>query len=226
MVCEYLAILSKKARDVFNRMDFQKTDDPSWKLRERSGRQMGALDTVLGSGSRFSILLPEKDNYESYHYDVALEISRNLFQYFAADSEIIVNGSRKPIIGDGNLILLDFPDDISIVIQDVDINFPITKSGKAIVIVDDRGRRHRYPLEPGMGIIYLYPLPNEQLALVIWGTDEIGLRTAARMLPLRTGVGQPNFIVVGNEMKWGGAGGAKAMGMFDYLWRIYNAVYL
>lgn len=205
--------------------DWSKTNDPSWKLRERSGRQMGALDAILGSRSRFSIVLPGKNNTSAYHYNVALEVSRNLFQYFAADSEIFVNNSAFAI-GDGNLILLGFPGEIGVEIPHAGSDFPITKSGEAIVITDDRGRRHRYPLEPGMGIVYLYPLPKEQLALVIWGADEMGLRTAARLLPLRTGVGQPDFIVVGREMGWGGVGGTRAMGMFDYLWRIYNGVYL
>lgn len=63
-----------------------------------------------------------------------------------------------------------------------------------------------------MGLIYLHPLPGERLALIVWGTDEIGLHTAARLLPLRTGVGQPNF-VGGREMRWSGVDGVKAIGM-------------
>lgn len=179
----------------------------------------------MGTRSRFSIIIPEANKSSPYHNNVALDISRNLFQYFAADSEIYV-GSSKPVVSDGNLILLGFPDETGIEIQDLGRDFPIAKSGNTIVITDYRGRPRLYPLEPGMGLVYLYPLPNERLGLVIWGADEIGLRAAARLLPLRTGVGQPDFVVVGGEMKWKGVDGVKAMGTFDSLWRISPAAYL
>lgn len=77
-----------------------------------------------------------------------------------------------------------------------------------------------------MGLIYLHPLPDERLALIIWGTDEEGLRTAARLLPLRTGVGQPNFVMGGKEMRWSGVAGVKATGMFDSWWRVSHTSYL
>lgn len=156
---------------------------------------------------------------------MALDISRNLFQYFAADTEILVNPS-KPIVIDGNLIILGFPNEIGINIPQLEGEFPITKLGNAIAITDSRGRRRTYSLEPGMGLIYLHPLPDERLALIIWGTDEEGLRTAARLLPLRTGVGQPNFVMGGKEMRWSGVAGVKAIGMFDSWWRVSHTSYL
>lgn len=156
---------------------------------------------------------------------MALDISRSLFQYFAADSEILP-GPPKSIAIDGNLILLGFPDEIGINVPQLGREFPIMKLGNAIAITDAWGRRRTYPLEPGMGLIYLYPLPDERLALIIWGTDEVGLRTAARLLPLRTGVGQPNFVVSGREMRWSGVAGVKAIGMFDSLWQISHMSYL
>lgn len=156
---------------------------------------------------------------------MALDISRSLFQYFAADTEIFTFPS-KSIATDGNLIVLGFPNEIGINIPQLKGEFPITRLGNAITITDAWGRRRRYQLEPGMGLIYLHPLPGERLALIVWGTDEIGLRTAARLLPLRTGVGQPNFVIGGREMKWSGVDGVKAIGMFDSLWQVSHTSYL
>lgn len=156
---------------------------------------------------------------------MALDISRNLYQYFAADTEIFA-GSSKPIAIDGNLIVLGFPNETGINFPQPVSEFPIAILGNTIAITDARGRQRKYPLEPGMGLIYLHPLPDERLALIIWGTDEVGLRTAARLLPLRTGVGQPNFIVGGREMRWSGVAGVKAIGMFDSLWRVSHTSYL
>lgn len=155
---------------------------------------------------------------------MALDISRNLYQYFAADTEIF--GPSKPIAIDGNLIVLGFPNETGINFPQLGREFPIARLGNTIAITDARGRQRKYPLEPGMGLIYLHPLPDERLALIIWGTDEVGLRTAARLLPLRTGVGQPNFIVGGREMRWSGVAGVKAIGMFDSLWRVSHTSYL
>ena len=62
--------------------------------------------------------------------------------------------------------------------------------------------------------------------LVLWGADEGGLLAAARLLPLRTGVGQPDFVVVARASSWAGVGGAKALGMFDSTWQVSRASYV
>lgn len=183
---------------------------------------MGALDSILSSRSRFSIILPKGKHNFSYHNGVALDISRNLFQYFAADSEILADSPST----DGNLVILGVPSEMNINSQELWGEFPIEIMGNDIVITDAQGRQRKYPLEPGMGLIYLHPLPKERLALVILGADEVGLRTAARLFPLRTGVGQPNFVIAGKEMRWSGVSGVKAMGMFDSLWQVSYASYL
>lgn len=186
---------------------------------------MGALDSILSSRSHFSIILPKGKHDFSYYNGVALDISRNLFQYFAADSEILADSPRSAST-DGNLVILGVPSEMDINSQGLWGEFPIGIMGNDIVITDAQGRQRKYPLEPGMGLIYLHPLPKGRLALVIWGADEVGLRTAARLFPLRTGVGQPNFVIAGKEMRWSGVSGVKAMGMFDSLWQVSYASYL
>lgn len=71
-----------------------------------------------------------------------------------------------------------------------------------------------------MGAIFLRPLDDERLELVIWGYDVDGLQQAARLAPTLTGVGQPDFIVTTAECRWRGAAGVAAAGFFSYDWQI------
>jgi len=146
--------------------------------------------------------------------DVALEISRNLYQYYAADTEI----AHAVPETDGNVVFLGRLADPFL--GDSKVEFPITISERFIVISTLSGKAWRYKAEPGMGAIFVRPLPDERLMLVLWGSDELGLRRAARLLPLRTGVGQPDFVIVDRETTWAGAAGALALGMFDSEWRV------
>ena len=104
---------------------------------------------------------------------------------------------------------------------------PIEIDGDCGVVLHKRdGEKRRYALQNGLGAIFLRPLADERLELVIWGFDDTGLRLAARLFPMLTGVGQPDFIVVRKRMAWEGAAGALAMGSFDSLWQFSEASYL
>lgn len=91
---------------------------------------------------------------------------------------------------------------------------------------DAFGFRRTYQFEAGLGAAFLRPLPDERLELVIWGYDDTGLRQAARLVPMLTGVGQPDFIVVSRRCGWKGASGVLAMGLFDYAWKVSKASFL
>lgn len=184
---------------------------------ERSGSQWGALDAFLGSEGLFPILLPPGS--ESYRHAVALDISRNLYQYFGADTDI--TSTMPP--GGGNVVLVGRP---PLGASCGAESFPISISDAFVEVLDGRGEPRRYPIEPEMGAVFLCPLSGERLMLVVWGSDEAGLRTASRLLPLRTGVGQPDFVLVGRDSRWSGVGGAKALGMFDSKWRVSGASYV
>lgn len=176
---------------------------------------MGAF---LSSQGTFTIVVP----HESVGYEraVAFDISRNLYQYFAADTDIV---DEVPQIRIGNIVLLA---NSSTELPSTGRRFPISVTDTHLSIMNAAGRTNRYKLEEGMGAIFLYPLLGEQLMLVVWGTDEAGLRAAARLVPLRTGVGQPDFIVVGRESGWAGVDGVKALGMFDSLVEVTPASFM
>ena len=83
-----------------------------------------------------------------------------------------------------------------------------------------------YRTEEGLGVIHLAPLPNEGLEVKLWGFDEIGLQYATRLIPMMTGVGQPDFIVTRKSCAWKGTAGVAAMGFFDYAWNISHGSYI
>ena len=151
---------------------------------------------------------------------MALQVSRNLYQYFGADSHIAA-GPFHEALSSGNVITLVLgTDELPTPLP----SHPISICRESGIVIDKRNNKKRtYAFQDGLGIIFLRPLSTERLELVIWGFDDSGLRQAARLMPMLTGVGQPDFIVVGKRMAWEGAAGALAMGSFDSLWQISEA---
>lgn len=75
--------------------------------------------------------------------------------------------------------------------------------------------------EPGTALLYSVPHlrhPHVGKALVLTGTDEEGIERAGRLLPVRTGVPVPEWIVVGKDADRFGAGGVVAAGWYDNAW--------
>ena len=107
------------------------------------------------------------------------------------------------------------------------IGHPIElKESLGINVRDSTGYIRSYPLEAGLGAIFLTPMTGQKLELVIWGFDEIGLCNAARLVPMLTGVGQPDFILVSKASAWKGAAGVLAMGLFDHDWNVSPASFV
>lgn len=103
---------------------------------------------------------------------------------------------------------------------------PIHICNKGIRIRGPSGLEEVVPFEPGIGAVYLGPLEGERLELLVWGFDVDGLRSASRLMPSLTGVGQPDFVIVRKECMWLGAAGVIAMGFFDYTWNVSKGSYL
>ena len=147
-----------------------------------------------------------------------MQVSRNLFQYFSADS-LIVDGKDGVTACSGNIISISIGEEG--LWSSPDDNFPIQLiKSQGLRIYRPGGYETIFEFEAGLGAIFLKPLPDERLELIIWGFDELGLRLAARLLPLLTGVGQPEFNIVSNICAWEGAGGVLAMGSFDSSWNV------
>lgn len=193
-------------------------DDPGWMLELRYGDQLGPLDSILRTSSRLIIR-----TFSVETFDMALQVSRNLFQYFAADSEII-QSSADVDQQKSNVISLALGRDFNEYLSEV---HPISITGdRGLVLRKGNGQSRAYELEGGLGAIYLRPLVGGRLELVIWGYDDWGLRLASRLVPMLTGVGQPEYIVVSKACAWKGAAGVLAMGSFDNSWNLSEASFI
>ncbi|KAF1935470.1 hypothetical protein EJ02DRAFT_127236 [Clathrospora elynae] len=180
---------------------------------QRNGRQLGSMTAILRSQGPFIIRHGGSANTSQ----IALQVSRNLHQYFGADAIIASASHSISKNTTGNVITLA----IGSSLEDVqpNPNFPIRVSEFGVTVLDHRGQEQAYGAE-ARGAAFLRPLESERLELVLWGADDEGLRQAARTVPMLTGVGQPDFVVLGESTKWRGIEGALAMGFFDSGWEV------
>ncbi|KAF2071359.1 hypothetical protein CYY_007318 [Polysphondylium violaceum] len=73
----------------------------------------------------------------------------------------------------------------------------------------------------GVGISYIAPNQCGQgLILNVAGVDDSGFNNALHAIPQRSGVVAPDFMVVGNEWGWKGAGGIISTGFWDPSWNL------
>jgi len=193
----------------------------------RKGRQLGSVDSILRTKGAFQIVQHPSQHNEAVSR-VALQISRNLCQYFSADTEITANMSKAINDRTGNVISIF-----------LGVGIPQQASGAEaaphgikiyrdrIETKDARGSKRTYKSwGKGLAAIYLRPLLDERLELVVWGVDEASLRIAARLVPLMTGVGVPDFVIADSTMLWKGVEGTLAMGFLDENWQASsNAIF-
>ena len=195
------------------------TQDEHWKcLSQRYGSQLGALDAILRT--RGPLLIQSQG---SNTLKTALQISRNLYQYFGADGLITESVDSDDTSPSNVISIYQGADTLPETVPAFPIEFDATKG---ICIRNAAGRQKCYPLTAGVGTLFLHPLPMERLQLVVWGFDEAGLRSASRLMPMLTGVGQADFIVAGPECSWKGAAGVMAAGFFDTSWNVSAASYM
>jgi len=186
----------------------------------RTGRQLGGIDAILRTQGPFII------NYiNPKAFNVALQISRNLHTYFYADSEII--GALPALLPpqSGNRITvvvgMTVPECRSLT------PFAIQFAPRRLLIRNHEGYWHHITAEEGsLGAIWVQPLSDERLELMVWGEDEEGLAQAARLVPTMTGVGVPDFVILDGKAKHRGTDGVLAMGFFDAWWNITSSSYI
>ncbi|KAF7195636.1 putative secreted protein [Pseudocercospora fuligena] len=180
----------------------------------RMGSQLGQMDSILRTRGPFQIL----QHSEQAHH-IALQISRNLCQYFAADT-IISKDWDEAFTSTGNIISVAIGNDLP---KGYFANHPIQiEKGKKIHIRHFFGNPGNYEdfADLGLAAIFLRPLPMGRLELVVWGSDASMLEVAARLVPMMPGSGQPDFVVMDKTMLAKGLEGVLAMGFFDNFWEV------
>ncbi|KAL8831473.1 MAG: hypothetical protein Q9191_000845 [Dirinaria sp. TL-2023a] len=193
--------------------------DQGWRsLAQRHGAQLGSIEAILRGRGPLTIRMSQ-----TAAFDIALQTARNLYQYFRADAEI--RGPDADVSDcEGNVIRIAYGRELEPSALSV---FPIQiDPGRGLCIRDSSGRQHIYKFRAGLGVAMLRPLVGARLELVLWGYDLEGLRYAARLIPMQTGVGQPDFVVVSQQCAWKGAAGVAAMGFLDSSWQVSGASYL
>ncbi|KAK6399035.1 hypothetical protein LTR65_000593 [Meristemomyces frigidus] len=189
-------------------------------LPKRRGKQQGPMDAIMRTRGAFQI---------TYHSPaargIALQVSRNLCQYYAADT-MITDDYEKARTSNNSVISIAIGNDSPKTSHGY---HPIRLFSDRIEIDDDHvagGPAVRgYGSMNGLAAIFLRALPGERLELVVWGVNEESLDIAARLVPLMTGTGQPDFVVADRSMLWKGVEGTLALGWFDGEWNVSRTSY-
>lgn len=150
--------------------------------------------------------------------NIALQISRNFHQYFYADSNILTSNSSS-ISDSGNVITVG----IGGIPHGIHVDFPIRVGPGGVSVRDSKGTVRKYGgdgEDSRLGAAFVRPLEGERLELVVWGSDAEGLLQASRLVPTVTGVGQPDFVILGESARWRGVEGALALGFLDHAWEV------
>ena len=193
----------------------------------RHGRQLGSVDSILRTKGAFQIVNHHSEHAEAVER-IALQISHNLCQYFSADTEITTNMSEAVNSRTGNVV------SVYLGVEVPPLPIPMGAGGHGIKVCQDRietedarGSKRIYRSRGnGLAAIYLRPLPDERLELVIWGANEASLQIAARLVPMMTGIGVPDFVIADSTMLWKGVEGTLAMGFLDENWQASsNAIF-
>jgi hypothetical protein len=178
-------------------------------LRLRS--QLGGIDAILRTNGSFRIAY-----YGADTFDIAVQISRNLLQYFSADSEI-VDGTLSTEEPTGNVIRVSLESSVPVGLRH---DFPIKVEDSHFLLRNREGKfEEHYPDEENLAALFVRPVTHGSLELVVWGRTSLGLSLAARLTPLTTGIGQPDFVILEADSRWKGAE-ATSLGFFDAHWNI------
>ncbi|USW50030.1 Putative alpha/Beta hydrolase [Septoria linicola] len=187
----------------------------------RLGRQLGQMDSVLRTHGAFQIVEHSNDNTTRH---IALQISRNLCQYFSADAAL-TSDYQSALEAPGNIISVAIGPDLPVGYHK---DFAVKVENGQIRVRNSFGVHEDYVAIAGLGLaaIFLRPLPLGRLELVVWGVDEASLAIAARPVPIMPGSGQPDFVIADRTMLAKGLEGVLAMGFFDGDWEVSRNSFL
>lgn len=176
-------------------------------VSKRRGKQLGNINAILKSSGPTSIV-----NHSVESWDIASQMARNLYQYFAADARFL----DSPQSTVSNLISVGIGADTASFPQ----GFPIKVSTSAVRVITKAGQKIYEAGKQGLAAIFILPHENDRLELVVWGCDLASLRAAARLVPLIPGAGQPDFVILTRKSLYKGVDGVLGLGFFDSQWHI------
>lgn len=184
-----------------------------------AANQLGPLDAILRTRGVPSIVV-----HSAAAQKIALQVSRNLYQYFAADSAITDDYDKAINHWGNNIISIAIGPDLPAGIEAY--KHAINIFSEHIEIADLDHRQRSYGAANGLAAIFLRPTLGRRLELVVWGVDEKSLDVAARLVPMMAGSGQPDFVIADGSMLWKGLEGTLALGFLDSYWKMTRNSYL
>uniref|UniRef100_A0A8H8CMV3 Peptidase S9 prolyl oligopeptidase catalytic domain-containing protein n=1 Tax=Psilocybe cubensis TaxID=181762 RepID=A0A8H8CMV3_PSICU len=190
-------------------------------------------DTAPESRERpLVIVIPKRSGRDDLL--AALRLAHVLNVYHALDAEIVTeetallwNRSGKwPI---GNVVFIGHPS--STFAQEV--LKPEAAKTDARIVDSHLYFGNKKFAKAGQGALFLHPHPiavadghgdRQSLMLFMLYTDKSALEKLVRLFPFRTGVGVPDWLVVGEKMDSFGAGGVEAAGVWNNDWKLSESM--
>jgi hypothetical protein len=156
-------------------------------------------------------------------HQIALDISRSFQQYYGADTVIHEGLSEDAAAwskGIGYTVTIGMNRCFGLAPCLSDPWFPIQLTDEGHIKVRDADG---FWVQPGnrqveLGAIFLRPSVHG-MEIVVWAKSYKMLQQTARLIPMQTGTGQPEFILVREDSAWRGLDGTY-LGFFDPWWNV------
>ncbi|KAF7725436.1 hypothetical protein EC973_009610 [Apophysomyces ossiformis] len=179
----------------------------------RTRSTYGPIHRMYESSRPLIITVPSMMDNSAFNH-AGLQIAHDWYLYGRGDAQIVPDDHPA-------FELSSSPDDIYYRIylglpsQNKETDRLLSFRSGDIVLSKDRIRvGHREFTEPGTGILFLWKgIHSNEIAIIVAGLDAVGFDLAWRLLPKRTGMMIPEWIVIGKESKQKGLGGILGAGM-------------
>ncbi|KZT03565.1 uncharacterized protein LAESUDRAFT_814646 [Laetiporus sulphureus 93-53] len=200
-----------------------------WNARQSSNlvqdiiQPSGRLSRILTTSAPLTIVI---DNYESPHLlSAALRIANNLDLYHKIDADIIddeeaLRRQSSRSLGRGNIVVLGSSESHF-------LGSVLASNRSQFSMHDGSLRLKGRPLNTSENTaLFLHPHPydSDALMLVIHTDVEIGLERALRLVPVRTGITSPDFLILGDISDIVAAAGVLVAGVWGNDWQWNDAM--
>ncbi|KAF8589925.1 hypothetical protein K439DRAFT_1331326 [Ramaria rubella] len=182
---------------------FQCAEKTSWTISSPvpSIRPTGPVTRILSSVSPLKIITPSADRHAD---SIARRLAHAMLLYLRLDTEIFTDLEVGPVDLQAS--------DLVVIGSNNTFGHSVLQSGPGIVKISPLNftvNNEKFS-DASRGIMFLHPHPfnSERMALFLCGNSMDGLERIARLLlPMRTGVPLPDFLITGQEGDHMGIGG-------------------
>ncbi|KAF8510217.1 hypothetical protein BU17DRAFT_55579 [Hysterangium stoloniferum] len=193
----------------------------SWKVsnlvffRPPANRPIGSISRILSSSSPIQLIMPSADPHA---LSIARRLAHVLLLYFQIDT-VITPDFEALQKTDADY----YGDDIIIIGSSNAFGSRLLSSRPGLVKISPHNFTvgYRAFTYPSQGIIFNHPHPSNSNRMVIFmcANDIDGLERLSRLLlPIRTGVPLPEFLITSKEADTTGIGGLSGGGFWDRTW--------